>query len=82
VAICEQLLWMSYPHGGRIKMSGSISRKKRRKAMRQQRKDEVRWYSKFFAEVHNDESFPQSAYALLTSEQIIRLTQGPGIHRK
>jgi hypothetical protein len=63
-------------------MSGSDSRKRRRKVMRQQRKDEIRWYSKFFVEETIDELFPHSAYTILTSEQINRLTQGASIRRK
>ena len=63
-------------------MSGSIARKRRRKVMREQRKDEIRWYSKFFVEEIVDEVFPHSAYTILTSEQINRLTQGVGIRRK
>jgi hypothetical protein len=74
---------MSFPSGGITKMSGSIYRKKRRKVMRQQRKDEIRLYRKFFAEEEaEDEMFPNSTYAILTSEQINRLTQGFGIRRK
>jgi len=63
-------------------MSGSISRKKRKKTLRQQRKDDIRWYTRFFAEEHDNELFPHSAYAVLTPNQIIRLTQSPSIRRK
>ncbi|MFW9981023.1 MAG: hypothetical protein ACFFE3_03780 [Candidatus Thorarchaeota archaeon] len=67
-------------------MSGSISRKRRRKAMRQRSKEEIRWYTKFFADIihdkHENLMFPNSEYTTLTSEQIFRLTQGPGIRRK
>ena len=41
--------------------------------MRQQNKDEIRSYTKFFAEEWKNESFPYSDYAILTSDQIHRL---------
>ncbi|MFW9793528.1 MAG: hypothetical protein ACFFEE_04440 [Candidatus Thorarchaeota archaeon] len=67
-------------------MSGSISRKRRRKAMRQRSKEEIRWYTKYFADImhdrHDNLMFPNSEYTTLTSEQILRLTQGPTIRRK
>ena len=63
-------------------MSGKISRKLKHKTMRQRSKDEIRWYKKFFAEEFSNEMLPISEYAILTSEDIHRLTQGPGIHRK
>ncbi|MGY5865134.1 MAG: hypothetical protein RTV41_11080 [Candidatus Thorarchaeota archaeon] len=67
-------------------MSGSISQKRKSKTMRQQSKEEIRWYTKFFADIIHDKHermlFPNSEYTLLTSEQILRLTQSPGIRRK
>jgi len=63
-------------------MSASISRKKRRKTIRQQRKDDIKWYTRFYAEDLENEQLPHSAYTLLTSQQIIRLTQGVSIRRK
>ncbi len=67
-------------------MSGSITGKRRRKAIRQRSKEEIRWYTKFFADIihdkHDTMMFPNSEYTALTSEQILRLTQGPRIRRK
>jgi len=63
-------------------MSGKISRKMKHKTMRQQSKDEIRWYKKFFAEDLSNEMLPISEYAILTSEAIHRLTEGPSIRRK
>ncbi len=63
-------------------MSGKISRKMKHKTMRQQSKDEIRWYTKFFAEELNNEPDSISEYALLTSDDIHRLTRGVSIHRK
>ena len=63
-------------------MSGKISRKMKHKTMRQHSKDEIRWYRKFFAEELRNEVLPISEYAILTSEDIHRLTQGPSIRRK
>jgi len=61
-------------------MSGSISRKRKHKALRQNSKDEVRWYIKFFADIiedHHDRTmFPNSEYTALTPEQLLRLVQG------
>jgi hypothetical protein len=86
VAICEQLPWMSFPHGGKIRMSGSISQKRRRKAVRQRSKEEVRWYIKFFADMieeqHENAMFPNSEYTTLTSEQILRIIEGPRLRRQ
>jgi len=68
------------------RMSGSISRKRKRKAIRQQSKEEIRWYTKFFADIiddmHERELFPNSEYTALTSDQILRLVQGNGLRRK
>ncbi|MHA2080477.1 MAG: hypothetical protein ACW99H_04960 [Candidatus Thorarchaeota archaeon] len=51
-------------------MSGSISRKRKSKTMRQSSKEEVRWYIKFFADIiedHQDRTlFPNSEYTTLT----------------
>ncbi|MFW9835135.1 MAG: hypothetical protein ACFFEK_14140 [Candidatus Thorarchaeota archaeon] len=67
-------------------MSGSISRKRKTKAMRQRSKEEVRWYLKFFADMiqeeHESRMFPNSEYTTLTSEQILRIIEGPSIKRK
>jgi hypothetical protein len=67
-------------------MSGSISRKRKRKTMRQLGKEEIRWYSKFFADIIDDRYenvlFPKSEYITLTSEQIFRLVKGEIIRRK
>lgn len=68
-------------------MSGSISRKRKHKAIRQGSKDEARWYVKFFSDLvhdnHEDDiMFPNSEYTALTSDDILRLTQGSGIRRK
>jgi len=67
-------------------MSGSISRKRKTKAIRQRSKDEVRWYLKFFADMIKDQHeatmFPNSEYTTLTSEQILRIIEGPSIRRK
>lgn len=67
-------------------MSGSISRKRKSKAMRQSSKEEIRWYTKFFADIIDDRHertlFPNSEYTALTSEQILRLVQGEVIRRK
>ncbi|MFW9808233.1 MAG: hypothetical protein ACFFE6_02525 [Candidatus Thorarchaeota archaeon] len=67
-------------------MSGSLSRKRRRKVIRQRSKEEIRWYTKYFADIihdkHENVMFPDSEYTALTSEQILRLTQGPGLRRK
>ncbi|MHA1963499.1 MAG: hypothetical protein ACXACG_04815 [Candidatus Thorarchaeota archaeon] len=61
-------------------MSGSISRKRKSKTMRQSSKEEVRWYIKFFADIiedHQDRTlFPNSEYTTLTPEQLLRLVQG------
>ncbi|MFW9964051.1 MAG: hypothetical protein ACFFCX_10830 [Candidatus Sifarchaeia archaeon] len=66
-------------------MSGNISRKRKQKAMRQRSKEEIKWYTKFFADIIEDRyertMFPDSEYNTLTSEQIFRLTMGPGIRR-
>jgi len=63
-------------------MSGSISRKRRRKSMRQQNKEEIRWYTKLFVEDIETELFPHSGYATLTSEQVRRLVQGGGVRNR
>lgn len=67
-------------------MSGSISRKRKHKVMRQRSKDEVRWYIKFFADIiedhHDGTMFPNSEYTTLTPEQLLRLVQGELIRRK
>jgi hypothetical protein len=72
--------------GGKTRMSGSISRKRKTKAMRQRSKEEVRWYLKFFADMikeqHETTIFPNSEYTTLTSEQILRIIEGPSIKRK
>ncbi len=61
-------------------MSGSISRKRKSKATRQQYKQEARWYVKFFADIiedhHERTLFPNSEYTTLTPEQLLRLVQG------
>jgi hypothetical protein len=62
-------------------MSGSISRKRKRKTFRQHSKEEVRWYIKYFADMieeqHGKTMFPNSEYTTLTSEQILRIIEGP-----
>ena len=67
-------------------MSGSISRKGKHKAIRQRSKEEVRWYIKYFADMiedqHQNTMFPDSEYTTLTSEQILRIIEGPRIRRK
>lgn len=67
-------------------MSGNLSRKRKHKVIRQRSKDEIRWYTKFFADIIQDRyeqtMFPDSEYIALTSEQIHRLTQGSGVPRK
>ncbi|MHA2221505.1 MAG: hypothetical protein ACXAAO_05550 [Candidatus Thorarchaeota archaeon] len=67
-------------------MSGSISRKRRHVTLRQRSKEEIRWYTKFFAAIIKDKHekmlFPNSEYTILTSKQILRLTQGPRMRRK
>ncbi len=72
--------------GGKTRMSGSISRKRKSKATRQHYKQEIRWYTKFFADIiedhHERTLFPNSEYTALTSEQILRLVQGEVIRRK
>jgi len=64
-------------------MSGSISRKRKHKAIRQRSKEEVRWYIKYFADLieeqHGNTMFPDSEYTTLTSEQILRIIEGPRI---
>ena len=61
-------------------MSGSISRKRKNVTMRQRSKEEVRWYTKFFADIiedhHERTLFPNSEYTTLTPEQLLRLVQG------
>ncbi|NHI87980.1 MAG: hypothetical protein EAX87_00575 [Candidatus Thorarchaeota archaeon] len=72
--------------GGKTRMSGSISRKRKTKAIRQHSKDEVRWYLKYFAEMikeqHENSMFPDAEYTTLTSKQILRIIEGPSIRRK
>ncbi|TFG96139.1 hypothetical protein E4H12_11770 [Candidatus Thorarchaeota archaeon] len=63
-------------------MSGSISRKRRRKSMRQQNKEEIRLYTKSFVEDIESELFIHSGYTTLTSEQVRRLVQGVGVQRR
>ncbi|MHA2352626.1 MAG: hypothetical protein ACXABX_05860 [Candidatus Thorarchaeota archaeon] len=67
-------------------MSGSISRKRKHKTFRQQSKEEVRWYMKFFEDIiedHHDRTmFPLTEYTTLTPEQLLRLVQGEIIRRK
>lgn len=67
-------------------MSGSISQKRRRKTVRQRSKEEIRWYIKYFADMieeqHENTMFPNSEYTTLTSEQILRIIEGPRIRRK
>ncbi|MBY8998767.1 MAG: hypothetical protein KGD60_13655 [Candidatus Thorarchaeota archaeon] len=67
-------------------MSGSISRKRQRKATRQHYKQEIRWYTKFFADIiedrHERTLFPNSEYTALTSEQILRVVQGQLLRAK
>ena len=62
-------------------MSGSISRKRKTKAIRQRSKEEIRWYIKYFADMiedqHHNTMFPDSEYTTLTSEQILRIIEGP-----
>ena len=62
-------------------MSGSISRRRKRKAVRQRSKEEVRWYIKYFADMieeqYNNTMFPNPEYTTLTSEQILRIIEGP-----
>ncbi|MGY5879492.1 MAG: hypothetical protein RTV31_04530 [Candidatus Thorarchaeota archaeon] len=66
-------------------MSGSYSRKKKRKTMRQRSKEEIRWYMKSFADIiddkHENMLNSNSEYTLLTSEQLLRLAQGLSIRR-
>ena len=61
-------------------MSGSISRKRKWKTTRQRYKQEVQWYTKFFADIiadhHERTMFPNSEYTTLTPEQLLRLVQG------
>jgi hypothetical protein len=61
-------------------MSGSISRKRKQKTIRQRSKEEVRWYLKFFSDIIEDHQertmFPTSEYTALTPEQLLRLVQG------
>jgi hypothetical protein len=72
--------------GGKTRMSGSISRKRKTKAMREHSKDEVRWYLKYFAEMieeqYENSMFPDAEYTTLTSKQILRIIEGPNIRRK
>jgi hypothetical protein len=67
-------------------MSGSISWKRKQKVIRQRSKEEVRWYIKYFADMieeqHENTMFPNSEYTTLTSEQILRIIEGPSIRRK
>jgi hypothetical protein len=60
-------------------MSGSISRKRKHKATRQRSKEEVRWYTTFFADIIEDRyervMFPNTEYTALTSDQIHNLLQ-------
>ena len=67
-------------------MSGSISRKRKTVAIRQRSKDEVRWYLKYFADMiqeqHENRMFPTTEYTTLTSEQILRIIEGPSLRRK
>ena len=67
-------------------MSRSISRKGKQKAVRQRSKEEIRWYIKHFADLieeqYENTMFPNSEYTTLTSEQILRIIEGPSIHRK
>ncbi|MFW9788923.1 MAG: hypothetical protein ACFFE2_14360 [Candidatus Thorarchaeota archaeon] len=67
-------------------MSGSISRRRKSKAMRQRSKEEIRWYIKYFADMiedqHKNMQFPDSEYTTLTSEQILRVIEGPYTRRK
>ena len=62
-------------------MSGSISRRRKRKVVRQRGKEEIRWYIKYFADMieeqHDNTMFPDSEYTTLTSEQILRIIEGP-----
>ncbi|MGD9396604.1 MAG: hypothetical protein PVJ05_09275 [Candidatus Thorarchaeota archaeon] len=66
-------------------MSGSISRKRKQKVVRQRGKEEIRWYIKYFADMieeqHDNTMFPDSEYTTLTSEQILRIIEGPTIRR-
>ena len=63
-------------------MSGSISQKRRRKSMRQQNKEEIRWYTKLFVEDIGAELFPHPGYTTLTSEQVRRLVQSGGVRNR
>ena len=67
-------------------MSGSYSRKKKRKTMRQRSKEEIRWYMKSFADIIDDKHekmlYSNSEYTLLTSGQILRLTQDLSVRKK
>ncbi len=67
-------------------MSGNLSRKRKRKSVRLQRKEEIRWYTKFFADIIEDRydqtMFPNSEYITMTSEEIHRLITGQQIRRK
>ncbi len=53
--------------------------------MKQRSKEEIRWYTKFFADIiedrHDTVLFPNSEYTTLSSEQILRLIQGPSLRR-
>ena len=50
--------------------------------MRQQNKEEIRWYTKLFVEDIESELFPHTGYTTLTSEQVRRLVQGVGVRRQ
>ncbi|MFW9973880.1 MAG: hypothetical protein ACFFDQ_01255 [Candidatus Thorarchaeota archaeon] len=67
-------------------MSGNLSRKRKHKVIRQRSKDEIRWYTKFFADIIQDRyertMFPDSEYIALTSEEIHRLVTGQQVRRK
>jgi hypothetical protein len=77
---------MSCPQGGNTGMSGSISRKRKQKAIRQHSKEEIRWYTKYFADIIHDKEenlmFPNSEYIALTSEQMHRMVEGIAFRRK
>ncbi|MHA3964619.1 MAG: hypothetical protein AM325_013895 [Candidatus Thorarchaeota archaeon SMTZ1-45] len=67
-------------------MSGNLSRKRKHKVMRQRSKDEIRWYTKFFADIIQDRyertMFLDSEYIAPTSEEIQQMIQNQNIRRK
>jgi hypothetical protein len=67
-------------------MSRSISRKGKQKEVRQRSKEEIRWYIKHFTDLIEEQyenmMFPNSEYTTLTSEQILRIIEGPSLRRK